>query len=97
MSNDNRKKRNKAQQHTTVTRVPISIAVADEHLTSDKFTELVKRLEAEGVRVQDQLMSLGVITGDVPASALKALAVIPGVAAVEQMRSFQLPPDGEPQ
>jgi hypothetical protein len=96
MPNDNRKKGNKAARRAPVARVSISVAVADAYLTPDKFAALVKQLDAAGMRVQEQLITLGVIAGDAPANALEALKALPGVVAVEQMRSFQLPPDDEP-
>lgn len=69
---------------------PITVSVADEHL--DRIDELVSRLEAGGMHVDQVLRPIGVITGRVDAEQLHALGALTGVAAVERQRTVQLPP-----
>lgn len=68
----------------------ITVSVADGHL--DRIDEVVARLEACGMHVDQVLRAVGVITGSVDAPHLQALGALSGVAAVEPQRTVQLPP-----
>jgi hypothetical protein len=68
----------------------IAICVSDDHL--DHIDEVVSRLEAAGVQVEQVLRPVGVITGSAPAPGWRALGTLTGVASVEVQRRVQLPP-----
>lgn len=72
----------------------VSISVADEFL--DRFAEVVKRIEQAGLKVDQQLDTIGVITGSIDSDNIDQLDQVEGVAAVERSRSFQLPPPDSP-
>lgn len=78
-----------------MSKVKLSISVDDEHL--DKMPEVVKKIKKAGVKVDQQLESLGIITGSVDADRFDLLDRIKGVANVERDEgSFQIaPPDSE--
>jgi hypothetical protein len=68
----------------------VTVTVADSH--AGDLAELVARLALAGLEVEQVLAAVGVITGSVEESHLAAIAALPGVAAVEEQTSFQLPP-----
>jgi hypothetical protein len=68
----------------------VTVTVADSH--AGDLAELVARLALAGLEVEQVLAAVGVITGSVEESQLAAIAALPGVAAVEEQTSFQLPP-----
>lgn len=72
----------------------ITITVADDHL--DGIDALADRLRVAGVRIEQVLGPIGVITGEAPAG-WQALADLDGVAGVEAQRAVRLPPPGTPQ
>lgn len=75
-------------------KVTLSVSVDDQHL--DRFPEVVKRCKAAGLKVEEQMDAIGVITGSIDASKVDALQQVEGVAHVEQSRSFQIPPPDSP-
>jgi hypothetical protein len=68
----------------------VMVTVSDDHL--DGIDALTDRLRGAGMRVDQVLTSLGVITGTVASERRAAIAEVPGVAAVEATTTFQLPP-----
>jgi hypothetical protein len=72
----------------------ITVTVTDDHL--DGIEALAERLRAAGVRVEQVLGPIGVITGEAP-PGWQALADLDGVAGVEAQRTVRLPPPGSPQ
>jgi hypothetical protein len=69
----------------------ITISVADDAL--DRIDDVVAALEGGGMRVEQVLRPLGVITGSVEDTQhVQALGALSGVAAVEPQRTVQLPP-----
>ncbi len=68
----------------------VSISVADAFL--DRFADVVKRIEQAGLKVDQQLDTIGVITGSIDSDDIGKLDQVEGVAAVERSRGFQLPP-----
>ena len=73
-------------------RVPITVSVSDSHL--EKLKEVAAQLRAAGMSVEHSLDAIGTISGHVEQDRLAGLAKVPGVAAVEPERTFQLPPPG---
>ena len=70
--------------------VEISVSVAEGHLP--QFRKVVRACQAAGLKVDQAMEAIGVITGRVPGSNLAKLKAVAGVEHVEQSRQFQLPP-----
>lgn len=73
----------------------VVISVADDRI--DDMSAVVEELRAAGLRVNEVLHSVGVVTGTVDGRALAHLSTVPGVAEVERSHTFQLPPPDSPQ
>jgi hypothetical protein len=70
--------------------VNIVVSVDDDHL--ERIDEVVGRLQAAGMQVEQVLHAVGVITGSVDDPHLAQLDAVIGVAAVEPQRTYRLPP-----
>jgi hypothetical protein len=68
----------------------ITVTIHDDHLAN--IDEIVDQLRAAKMQVDQVLRPLGVITGSIVRSRRSLLDAVPGVAAVEDETSFQLPP-----
>jgi hypothetical protein len=68
----------------------ITISVSDDAL--ERIDEVVAALEEGGMRVEQVLRPVGVITGSADTQRVQALGAVVGVAAVEPQRTVQLPP-----
>jgi hypothetical protein len=68
----------------------IVVSVDDEYL--GQIDEVVARLQAAGMQVEQVLRPVGVITGSVDHPCRPLLDAVTGVAAVEPQRAFRLPP-----
>ena len=68
----------------------ITVTIADDQIAD--IDAAAQRLREAGMEIDQVLGSVGVITGSVPASARSRIEAVPGVAAVEDETSFQLPP-----
>jgi hypothetical protein len=72
----------------------VNVSVADEYL--DRFATVVQRCKKAGLKVEQQLAQIGVISGSIDAKKLADLNQVEGVAAVERSRTYQIaPPDSE--
>ncbi|HEY1599522.1 MAG TPA: hypothetical protein VGG64_07970 [Pirellulales bacterium] len=71
-------------------RTNVTVSVDDAHLS--QIHQVAARLRAAGMEVEQTLDHIGAISGHVGNDGLAGLARVPGVAAVEPERSFQLPP-----
>ena len=69
----------------------VVISVADDQV--DDMASVVEALRHAGLRVDEVLDSVGVVTGTVDGDALGSLSTVPGVLEVERSRAYQLPPD----
>lgn len=70
--------------------VRVVIAIDDTH--RDRLAEVIQRLRAAGMHVQQSLDNLGVVTGSIASWKIQTLAHIEGVSNVEIERTHQLPP-----
>jgi hypothetical protein len=68
----------------------VTVTVQDDHLAH--IDELADRLRNAGLRVDQVLHPVGVITGSVPSAQRSVIETVPGVAAVEDETTFQVPP-----
>jgi hypothetical protein len=72
------------------TKTKVSIVIADDY--RDRVSEVVEAARQAGLDVEEQLSTLGLITGAIDESKRPMLESVRGVSAVEVRRSFQLPP-----
>jgi hypothetical protein len=76
--------------------VSVVVSVDDDHL--DDIGKVVTDLRRAGLRVDDVLDAVGMVTGTVTGTAVEALESVPGVAEVELQRVQRVaPPDAEVQ
>ncbi len=68
----------------------ITVSVDDDHVA--QIDEVVCRLQAAGMQVEEVLRPVGVIIGSVDETHRTLLATVTGVAAVEPQQTFRLPP-----
>lgn len=68
--------------------IQVSVAAADP----GEFAEMVERLERAGMRVEQQLADIGVITGQIEGVRVDGLTQITGVQHVERSRTVGIPP-----
>ena len=74
----------------------VIVSVADDHL--DSFAEVVRRIKKAGLKVEQQLEAVGIVSGTIDSTKLAALDKVKGVAAVERSREFQIaPPESDVQ
>ena len=70
----------------------VVVVIADSGLA--RLPEVVAGLRAAGLRVDEVLDSVGVVTGSVPTGLVTALTEIDGVEGIEPVTAFQLPDPG---
>ena len=68
----------------------ISVAVASDHV--DAIDSVVAQLRALGMEIDTSLPELGIITGRIDDSQKEEVERVEGVAHVERIREYQLPP-----
>lgn len=68
----------------------VTVAVDDEHVGA--IDEVVVRLRAAGMSVDQVLRPVGLITGSVEVRVREVLGRLDGVASVEPQRRLRLPP-----
>jgi hypothetical protein len=68
----------------------ITVTVGDDHVGD--VNGVAEQLKGAGMRVDQVLDAMGIITGSVPAKRRAALERLPGVASVEAEQTFQIPP-----
>lgn len=74
--------------------VSLSVAVDDNYM--NRMSEVVQKLEAAGMKVEQVMETLGIITGSCDSQKVEALSGVEGVTHVERSRSYQIaPPDSE--
>jgi len=60
------------------------------------LNEVAARLTSAGLRVDQKLAEIGIVTGEVAEAALEGLGKVQGVLAVEPEGAVQLPPPDSP-
>lgn len=72
----------------------ITVTVDDSHLAV--MRDVAERLRARGMRVEQVLYSVGIITGCAPDHECSALGTVEGVGSVADQQQFRVPrPDSE--
>ena len=74
--------------------VQISVTVDDTHLA--RVGLVADALRDQGMRVDQVLDTVGVITGEVDPSQADSLRAVDGVASVDPQQQVQLPPPDSP-
>ena len=72
----------------------VSVSVDDEHL--DAMAAVADALRGQGMRVEEVMDQLGIISGVVPDSARESVMGVEGVVSVDDSQGFQLPPPDSP-
>jgi hypothetical protein len=75
-------------------KVRLTLSISDSHLKD--IGGVAKAATKAGMKVEQRLESLGVLTGSIDAHKVERLHKIPGVSHVEEERKVQLPPPGSP-
>ena len=68
----------------------VNVSIADDHL--GRFDEVVRRMERAGLKVQQKLPAIGIVSGSIDSGKVESLEQLPEVSAVERSRSIQIPP-----
>lgn len=68
----------------------VVVTVHDDQL--DHVEEVADQLRGAGMRIDQVLGEIGVITGSLPEDRRAAVLSMPGIAAVENETTFQVPP-----
>ena len=77
-----------------MSKVRLSVSVDDAYLK--RFPEVVKACRQAGLKVEEQMETIGVITGEIDAAKVKDLRKVRGVAHVEEERRVGIaPPESE--
>jgi hypothetical protein len=77
---------------TSASRIDVVVSVAD----GEPLSEVVARLEAAGLEVEQTLADLRIVTGSVERSQAPFLTTVPGVQAVEEARDVVIAPPDAP-
>ncbi len=72
----------------------VSVTVDDAHLGD--IRSVAETLSRHGLRVEQVLDGLGIITGSVGEGQRQALTAVDGVASVDEELDVQLPPPDSP-
>jgi hypothetical protein len=70
--------------------IDVTVLIAEAYL--DQVVVVVRRCRHVGLRVKEILAEIGIVQGAINPARLEALAKVDGVAAVEEVRSYKLPP-----
>ena len=70
----------------------LNLTVSIEDQQTEHFNEWVDEVTRAGFEVEQELKSLGVVTGKMDEEKVDKLKKVKGVANVEESRTFQLPP-----
>jgi hypothetical protein len=75
-------------------KVRLSVSVGDSHLKD--IDKIAKAAIKVGMKVEQRLEGIGVLTGSIEANKVAGLRKITGVSGVEEERTVKLPPPGSP-
>lgn len=73
-------------------KVKLSVSVDDKEL--HRFSDVVKNIKKAGMKVNQRLDEIGIVTGEIDDKKMGALHGVKGVAGVEEEKEFNIgPPD----
>jgi histidinol phosphatase-like enzyme len=82
------------EKKLAMSKVNLLICVDDRH--KEQILEVVKALQASGLKIEIVMEQTGVITGSIDSTQVEGITRIEGVVAVEVEQKFQLePPESE--
>jgi methylmalonyl-CoA mutase cobalamin-binding subunit len=70
--------------------VHVTVSIADDHL--DRLLEVAEDLQEHGMKIDQVMDQVGIVTGSCPSDDLPALRQVPGVDHVESAHTFHLSP-----
>lgn len=73
-------------------KVNVTVSIKEEH--RPRFTEFVDRIRKTGFEVDQELKSIGVVTGNIDSEKVRDLKKLNEVSHVEEVRSFKIAPPG---
>jgi hypothetical protein len=77
-----------------MSKVNLLISVNDKY--REQILEVVKPLQASGMKIEQIMEQIGVITGSIDSAQVEGISQVEGVAAVEVSQQYQLdPPESE--
>ena len=68
------------------------VSVSVEEAYRDRFAEVIERARKAGLKVEQELREIGIITGSIEADKLDDLERVEGVRYAEAARTIQIPP-----
>ena len=68
----------------------VNVSVADDYL--DRFPDVVKAAKKAGLKVEQEMETLGIVSGSIDSAKFEDLRRVRGVSAVDRAREFHLPP-----
>jgi hypothetical protein len=75
-------------------KVRLSVSVGDSHVSD--LGKVAKAAKKAGMKVDQQLDAIGVLTGSIDASKLESLHRIEGISHIEKEREVGIAPPGSP-
>jgi len=75
-------------------KVNLTVSVDDAHL--DRFSEVVERVKKAGLKVDQKMANLGMVTGSIDSEKVGLLRKVKGVAEIEEQRDIQIAPPESP-
>ncbi|MBD2773009.1 ketohydroxyglutarate aldolase [Iningainema tapete] len=77
-----------------MSKINLLISVDDRHI--EQILEVAQALQASGMKIEQLMEQIGVITGSIDSTQVEGISQIEGVAAVEVEQKYQLePPESE--
>lgn len=71
-------------------KVRLSVSVDEQHLS--KFSEIVKKVEKAGMKVDKKHKDIGVVNGSIEKDKIDSLRKVKGVEHIEEEREVRIPP-----
>ena len=74
----------------------VNVAIDEKY--QGRFAQVVKRMKSAGLKVDEELPDVGVVTGSIDSDKLVDLEQVEGVAAAERSREIRIaPPESDVQ
>jgi hypothetical protein len=73
-----------------MTKVHLTLSVSDSHM--DKIATVAAAAKQAGLKVEQQLKDIGVLTGVIDQDKIDCLRQVEGISHVEEERTVSIPP-----
>jgi hypothetical protein len=77
-----------------MTKVRLTLCVSDSHI--DKIATIAAAAKQAGMKIEQQLKDLGILTGEIEQNNIDRLRQVDGVSYVEEERTVRIPPPDNP-